>query len=73
MAEKVGASVTIVNEKTIEAPLENRKAIEVLVKKLQEDQNVEVRVSVLGSADVGKSSLLGKCVCVCLLSVVTVD
>lgn len=63
MALKINASVTITQEKIIQ-PTKNdprpRKALEVLVKKIPTDkQAVEIRISVLGNVESGKSSLLG--------------
>jgi len=61
MAEKLGASLTILRQKVISK--ENsvtRKVIEVLVRKVPDDQqSIELRVAVLGNVDVGKSTLLG--------------
>lgn len=65
MAKKIGASVNIINERIVDYPLNSnngkrRKAIEVLVRKINEDrQTAEVRIVVLGNFEAGKSSLLG--------------
>lgn len=63
MAEKLGASITILRERVITGNSESndcRKAIEVLVRKVPDDQHsIELRVAVLGNVDVGKSTLLG--------------
>lgn len=63
MALKINASVTITQEKIIEPTKKDshsRKALEVLVKKIPTDkQAVEIRISVLGNVECGKSSLLG--------------
>ena len=64
MSKKLGASLTILRERFIEqddyseeAP---KKAMEVLIRKVPDDQeSVELRVAVLGNVDVGKSTLLG--------------
>lgn len=58
MAEKLGASSDVLRMKRIEET--GRLVAEVLVRKVPDDQhNIEVRVAVLGSADAGKSTLLG--------------
>lgn len=58
MAEKLGASSDVLRVKRIESS--GRLVAEVLVRKVPDDQhNIEVRVAVLGSADAGKSTLLG--------------
>lgn len=78
MAEKLGASLTILREREVEAmgqqtiarhrltnhmnrPLEkSRKVVEVLVRKVPDDQQtIELRIAVLGNVEVGKSTLLG--------------
>lgn len=61
MAEKLGASISILREKVIEDnDFFTRKAIEVLVRKVPDDQqSIELRISCLGNVDVGKSTLLG--------------
>ncbi|XP_077500439.1 GTP-binding protein 2 isoform X1 [Amblyomma americanum] len=57
MATKLGASLTVLRERTTGNA---RKAAEVLVRKVPEDQqSIEIRVAVLGSVDVGKSTVLG--------------
>jgi GTPase len=57
MALKLGASTTILRERTLD---NGRSISEVLVRKIPDDQNnIEVRVAVLGNADAGKSTLLG--------------
>lgn len=57
MATKLGASLTVLRERSIGNA---RKAAEVLVRKVPEDQqSIEIRVAVLGSVDVGKSTVLG--------------
>ncbi|OTF76747.1 hypothetical protein BLA29_002797 [Euroglyphus maynei] len=63
MANKIHASVSITQEKLIESTRNDchpRKALEVLVKKIPTDrQEIEIRISVLGNVEAGKSSLLG--------------
>ncbi|KAK4871990.1 hypothetical protein RN001_016114 [Aquatica leii] len=57
MAIKLGATTTVLRERQLD---NGRNVAEVLVRKVPEDQNsIEVRVAVLGNADVGKSTLLG--------------
>ncbi|XP_071543740.1 GTP-binding protein 2 isoform X1 [Panulirus ornatus] len=61
MAKQLGASLTVIREKTISGhDGETRKAAEVLVRKVPDDQySIELRIAVLGNSDVGKSTLLG--------------
>ena len=76
MAEKLSATLTVLRERTVgeidesneissdgietENRPEIRKVLEVLVRKVPEDQDsVELRVAVLGNMEVGKSTLLG--------------
>lgn len=72
MSEKLGASLTVLREREIAGEEHHqeedgtsgngvvRKALEVLVRKVPEDQeSVELRVAVLGNVEVGKSTLLG--------------
>lgn len=62
MAEKLGATLTVLRERTVSVNLneESRTAAEVLVRKVPDDQQtIELRVAVLGNMDVGKSTLLG--------------
>lgn len=57
MAFKLGATCTVLRERMLD---NERKVAEVLVRKVPDDQhNIEVRVAVMGSADAGKSTLLG--------------
>ncbi|XP_026480874.1 GTP-binding protein 2-like [Ctenocephalides felis] len=57
MAFKLGATTTILRQKTVG---DFRSVAEVLVRKVPDDQhNIEIRVAVMGSADAGKSTLLG--------------
>ncbi|XP_015924982.1 GTP-binding protein 2 [Parasteatoda tepidariorum] len=62
MAEKLGADITSLGERCIADNLnaETRRVAEFLIRKIPEDQqSIELRVAVLGSSDVGKSTLLG--------------
>lgn len=61
MASKLGATTTLLRERILDCENDNaRKVAEILVRKVPDDQhNIEVRVAVMGSADVGKSTLLG--------------
>ncbi|CAG9855168.1 unnamed protein product [Phyllotreta striolata] len=57
MAIKLGATTTILRERILD---NGRSVAEVLVRKIPDDQNnIEIRVAVLGNADAGKSTLLG--------------
>lgn len=57
MARKLGASTTVLRRKSIAG---RRSVAEVLVRKIPDDQNnIEVRVAVLGAVNAGKSTLLG--------------
>ncbi|KAJ8936434.1 hypothetical protein NQ318_015580 [Aromia moschata] len=57
MAIKLGATTTILRERVLD---NGRSIAEVLVRKIPDDQNnIEIRVAVLGNADAGKSTLLG--------------
>lgn len=57
MADKLGATTTILQNRLLD---NGRNVAEVLVRKVPEDQNnIEIRVAVLGNADAGKSTLLG--------------
>lgn len=57
MANKLGATTTILRRKVVSS---KRSVAEVLVRKIPDDQNsIEVRVSVLGGVNAGKSTLLG--------------
>ena len=54
MARRLGATVQVLRQN------KNRSVAEILVRKVPDDQQViDLRVCVLGSADVGKSTLLG--------------
>lgn len=62
MADKLGATLTVLRERTVSRSGDQspRKAAEVLVRKVPEDQQtIEIRVAVLGNVDVGKSTVLG--------------
>ncbi|XP_045481259.1 GTP-binding protein 2 isoform X1 [Harmonia axyridis] len=57
MAKKLGATTTILRKRKLD---NNRTVAEVLVRKIPDDQdNIEIRIAVLGNADAGKSTLLG--------------
>ena len=60
MSEKIGASINILTERQISR---DRKSFKILVRKEPEECMIEsceeLRVAVLGSTDVGKSTLLG--------------
>ena len=58
MARRLGATVQVLRQRNIDP--DNRTVAEILVRKVPDDQQViDLRVCVLGSADVGKSTLLG--------------
>lgn len=58
MAQKLGATITILRERTVEN--DSRKALQVLVRKVPDDQQfIDLRLAVLGNVDAGKSTLLG--------------
>ncbi|XP_054168402.1 GTP-binding protein 2-like [Oppia nitens] len=74
MADKLGATITILRERIITNDEDNckarkytdhrphkcRKAVEVLVRKVPDDQQtIELRIAVLGNVETGKSTLLG--------------
>jgi len=65
MADRLGASLEILREKVIEdnsgdPGAERRRAMEVLVRKVPDDQQfIDLKLAVLGNVDVGKSTLLG--------------
>ncbi len=67
MANKLGATTTVLRQRTVESVEsegetlgEDRKACEVLVRRIPDDQQfINLRVAVLGNVDVGKSTLLG--------------
>ncbi|XP_030755921.1 GTP-binding protein 2 [Sitophilus oryzae] len=57
MATKLGATTTLLRERVLD---NSRSIAEVLVRKVPDDQNnIEIRIAVLGNADAGKSTLLG--------------
>jgi len=59
MADRLGASITILCERKLE---NDRFSVEVLVRKVPDDQDfIDLRVAVLGTVDSGKSSLVGVC------------
>ncbi|KAL8612833.1 hypothetical protein ACOMHN_038088 [Nucella lapillus] len=64
MAQRLGASLTVLREKTVggedHSGAEVCKAMEILVRKVPDHQElVEVRVAVVGNVEGGKSTLLG--------------
>ncbi|KAK7104445.1 GTP-binding protein 2-like [Littorina saxatilis] len=63
MAKRLGASLSILREKVTEAEegySEMRRALEILVRKVPDDQEfIDLRLAVLGNVDAGKSTLLG--------------
>ncbi|XP_005099040.1 GTP-binding protein 2 [Aplysia californica] len=63
MADRLGASLEILREKVIEDDIDSsitRRALEVLVRKVPDDQQfIDLKLAVLGNVDVGKSTLLG--------------
>lgn len=57
MAHTLGASTTVLRRKTVAG---RRSVVEMLIRRIPEDQNnIEVRVAVLGKTQAGKSTLLG--------------
>jgi len=57
MAMQLGATTQILKRKILDS---GKTCVEVLVRKLSDTRNIEeVRISVMGSADAGKSSLIG--------------
>ncbi|CAF1448497.1 unnamed protein product [Adineta steineri] len=59
MADRLGASITILFQRKLE---NERHIVEVLVRKVPDDQHfIDLRVAVLGTVDSGKSSLVGVC------------
>lgn len=60
MASKLGATISVLRTKDIEGGEELKNVAEVLVRKVPENQQfIDLRLAVLGNADVGKSTLLG--------------
>lgn len=62
MALRLGAAISVLRERTIETEDEEnpRHALEILVRKVPEDQQfIDLRLAVLGNVDGGKSTLLG--------------
>lgn len=57
MASQLNATTTIVRRRNLE---NEKSSVKVLVRKLSENKNIEeIRISVMGSVDAGKSSLIG--------------
>lgn len=63
MANRLGASLTVLREKYVESDEDegdSRRALEILVRKVPDDQEfIDLRLAVLGNVDAGKSTLLG--------------
>ena len=60
MSERLGASLSVLRERTLCDENGDRKAMEILIRKVPDDQqSIELRIAVLGNVDVGKSTLLG--------------
>lgn len=62
MAEKLGATLTTLRDRVVEGEEgdDDKRALEILVRKIPEDQQfIDLRLSVLGNVDSGKSTLLG--------------
>lgn len=56
MAQRLGATTTVLRKRLLD---NGRSVVEVLVRKVPDDQNnIEIRIAVLGNADAGKSTLL---------------
>lgn len=57
MAVELGAATTVIRERRLD---NGRLVAEIAVRKIPDDQNnIDVRIAVMGSADAGKSTLLG--------------
>merc|ERR1719188_1945175 len=60
MARRLGATIQVLRGRVVTTEAGTRTVSEVLVRKVPDDQQcIDLRVCVLGSADVGKSTLLG--------------
>lgn len=60
MGRRLGATIQVLRQRDIDAEEGPRTVAEILVRKVPDDQQcIDLRVCVLGSADVGKSTLLG--------------
>merc|ERR1719495_2608702 len=60
MARRLGATIEVLRDRVVVTEDNLRTVAEILVRKVPDDQQcIELRVCVLGSADVGKSTLLG--------------
>lgn len=60
MARRLGATIHVLRERVVTVEDGTRTVAEILVRKVPDDrQCIDLRVCVLGSADVGKSTLLG--------------
>lgn len=57
MANQLNATTSIIRRRNLES---SKSSVKVLVRKLSENKNIEeIRISVMGSVDAGKSSLVG--------------
>jgi len=60
MARRLEATIHVLRERVVTTEQGTRTVAEVLVRKVPDDQQcIDLRVCVLGSADAGKSTLLG--------------
>ncbi|KAL4238582.1 GTP binding protein [Mactra antiquata] len=62
MAQRLGATLTVLRDRRVEGEdrEEERRALEILVRKVPDDQQfIDLRLTVLGNVDSGKSTLLG--------------
>ena len=60
MARRLGATIEVLRDRVVQTIDGPRTVAEILVRKVPDDQQcIDLRVCVLGSADVGKSTLLG--------------
>jgi len=60
MARRLGATVQVVRQREFQEGTSSRIVAEILVRKVPDDQQaIDLRICVLGSADVGKSTMLG--------------
>jgi GTPase len=61
MAERLGASLTIIRERKIDVKNnEKRISAEILIRKVPDDQQfIDLRIAMLGNAECGKSTIIG--------------
>jgi GTPase len=60
MAERLGATVTVIHRNCVQGYPQERFVAEVLVRKVPENQQfIDIRIAVLGNVEAGKSTLLG--------------